>query len=94
VQKLAAEKNKITIATVATTSELTGQSCSPNGVHWVYDTYSLAKGAANAFVKQGGKSWFFLTADYAFGHPLEANTTAFVKFRSLLFEGHKSLVVE
>jgi branched-chain amino acid transport system substrate-binding protein len=79
VQKLAQDKNKITIATVAATSELTGKSCSPNGVHWVYDTYSLAKGAATAVVKQGGKSWYFITADYAFGHSLEANASDFVK---------------
>jgi branched-chain amino acid transport system substrate-binding protein len=79
VQKLAIEKNRITIATVAATSELTGKACSPNGAHWVYDTYSLAKGAAIATVKQGGKSWYFITADYAFGHSLEANAADFVK---------------
>jgi branched-chain amino acid transport system substrate-binding protein len=79
VQKLALEKNRITVATVAATSELTGKACSPNGLHWVYDTYSLAKGAATAVVKQGGKSWYFITADYAFGHSLEANATDFVK---------------
>lgn len=79
VQKLAAEKNRISIATVAATSELTGKGCSSNGIHWVYDTYSLAKGAANAVVKQGGRSWFFLTADYAFGHSLESSAAAFVK---------------
>jgi len=79
VQKLAIEKNRITIATVAATSELTGKSCSPNGAHWVYDTYALAKGAATAVVKQGGKSWYFITADYAFGHSLEANAADFVK---------------
>jgi branched-chain amino acid transport system substrate-binding protein len=79
VQKLAYDKNKITVATVAATSELTGKSCSPNGVHWVYDTYSLAKGAASAVVQQGGKSWYFITADYAFGHSLEANASGFVK---------------
>ncbi|MBR0873240.1 ABC transporter substrate-binding protein [Bradyrhizobium tropiciagri] len=79
VQKLAAEKDRITVATVAATSELTGKSCSPNGVHWVYDTYSLGKGAAKAVVNQGGKSWYFVTADYAFGHSLEASATQFVK---------------
>jgi branched-chain amino acid transport system substrate-binding protein len=79
VQKLAIEKNRITIATVAATSELTGKSCSPNGAHWVYDTYALSKGAATAVVKQGGKSWFFITVDYAFGHALEASAANFVK---------------
>jgi len=79
VQKLAAEKNRISVATVAATSELTGKSCSSNGVHWVYDTYSLAKGAARAVVSQGGKSWYFITADYAFGHSLEASAAEFVK---------------
>jgi branched-chain amino acid transport system substrate-binding protein len=79
VQGLALQKNKITVATVAATSELTGKACSPNGAHWVYDTYSLAKGAATAVVKDGGKSWFFVTADYAFGHSLEANAAEFVK---------------
>jgi branched-chain amino acid transport system substrate-binding protein len=79
VQKLALEKNKITIATVAATSELTGKSCSPNSAHWVYDTYSLSKGAASAVVKAGGRSWFFITADYAFGHALERDATTFVK---------------
>lgn len=79
VQKLAAEKNRITLATTAATAELTGKACSPNGVHWVYDTYSLGRGAATAVVQQGGKSWFFITADYAFGHALEASTATFVK---------------
>lgn len=79
VQKLAADKNRITLATTAATAELTGKSCSPNGVHWVYDTYALGKGAATAVVAQGGKSWFFITADYAFGHALEASASTFVK---------------
>ncbi len=79
VQKLAAEKNRISLATTPATAELTGKSCSPNGVHWVYDTYALGKGAASAVVRQGGKSWFFITADYAFGHALEASAATFVK---------------
>jgi len=79
VQGLAREKDKITVATVAATSELTGKSCSPNGAHWVYDTYSLAKGAVKAVVEAGGKNWYFITADYAFGHSLEANAATFVK---------------
>jgi branched-chain amino acid transport system substrate-binding protein len=79
VQGLALEKNKITLSTTPATTELTGKACSPNSVHWVYDTYSLAKGAASAVVRQGGKSWYFITADYAFGHALEANAAYFVK---------------
>jgi branched-chain amino acid transport system substrate-binding protein len=79
VQKLAADKHKITLATTPATAELTGKACSPTGVHWVYDTYALAKGAASAVVAQGGKSWYFITADYAFGHALEASATDFVK---------------
>nr|WP_306666325.1 ABC transporter substrate-binding protein [Bradyrhizobium campsiandrae] len=79
VQGLARDKNRITVATVAATSELTGKSCSPNSAHWVYDTYSLAKGAVKAVVGAGGKNWYFITADYAFGHSLEANATTFVK---------------
>src|SRR5690606_27347012 len=57
----------------------TGDACSPNGIHYAYDTYALANGTGNAIVKQGGDSWFFLTADYAFGHALEADTIAAVK---------------
>lgn len=79
VQKLAAEKTKITLATTPATAELTGKACSPTGVHWVYDTYALGKGAATAVVAQGGKSWYFITADYAFGQALEASAASFVK---------------
>ncbi|WP_035679208.1 ABC transporter substrate-binding protein [Bradyrhizobium liaoningense] len=79
VQKLAAEKTKITLATTPATAELTGKACSPTGVHWVYDTYALGKGAATAVVAQGGKSWYFITADYAFGQALEASGASFVK---------------
>ena len=79
VKKLAADKNGIPLATTAATAELTGKSCSPNGVHWVYDTYALGKGAAAAVVAQGGKSWYFISADYAFGHALEGSAATFVK---------------
>jgi branched-chain amino acid transport system substrate-binding protein len=58
---------------------LTGDACTPNSVHYAYDTYSLAKGTATAMMKAGGTSWYFLTADYAFGHALEADTSAVVK---------------
>ncbi len=80
VQGIAQEKNKITITTSAGSTALTGKACSPNGIHWVYDTYALAKGTATAIMKQGGNdSWYFITADYAFGHALEADTAEVVK---------------
>ncbi|MEW9613508.1 ABC transporter substrate-binding protein [Shinella sp. S4-D37] len=79
VQALSNEKKKITINTGAATTELTGEQCTPYGFHWAYDTHSLAVGTGGALVKQGGDSWFFLTADYAFGYSLEENTANFVK---------------
>ena len=68
---LVKEKNKVLIATTAGTSELTGKSCTPNTLHWTWDTWSNSHGTAEAVVKSGGKNWFFLTADYTFGHTLE-----------------------
>lgn len=79
VQALSKEKKKITINTGAATTELTGKQCSPYGFHWAYDTHALAVGTGGALVKQGGDSWFFLTADYAFGYSLEENTGNYVK---------------
>jgi branched-chain amino acid transport system substrate-binding protein len=80
VQAISQEKDKVAITTAAGSTALTGKSCSPNGIHWVYDTYALAKGTATAIMKQGGgDSWFFLTADYAFGHALEQDTASVVK---------------
>ncbi|MBJ7407324.1 MAG: ABC transporter substrate-binding protein [Bradyrhizobium sp.] len=80
VQGITQEKKKISITTSAGSTALTGKSCSPLGMHWVYDTYALANGTANAVIANGGgDSWFFLTADYAFGHALEADTAAVVK---------------
>jgi branched-chain amino acid transport system substrate-binding protein len=78
VNNLVKEKNAIMINTGAATSDLTNAQCSPNTVHWVYDTYMLANSTGNALVKAGGDSWFFLTADYAFGAALERDTTAAV----------------
>jgi branched-chain amino acid transport system substrate-binding protein len=79
-QGIAQEKNKVAITTSAATTALTGKACSPNGIHWVYDTYALAAGTANALMKQGNAdTWFFVTADYAFGHALEQDTAAVVK---------------
>jgi branched-chain amino acid transport system substrate-binding protein len=79
VQQVAKEKNRIDIVTGAGASDLTGPACSATGIHYVYDTYALAVGTGAAMVKQGGDSWFFLTADYAFGAALERDTTDAVK---------------
>ena len=77
--KVAQEKKKLFISVGAATSALTNEQCSPYTVHWAYDTAALAKGTGNAVVKAGGKTWFFLTADYAFGAQLQNDTTAVVK---------------
>ncbi|TAV44094.1 ABC transporter substrate-binding protein [Rhizobium leguminosarum] len=79
VQAIAREKKKIDIVTGAATTDLTGKACSPYGFHWAYDTHALAVGTGGALVKQGGDSWFFLTADYAFGYSLEQQTSDYVK---------------
>ena len=79
VQQLAADRGVITINTGAATTALTGASCTATGAHWAYDNYALAKGTGTATVKNGGDTWYFLTADYAFGKDLEATTSAFVK---------------
>jgi len=72
------EKGKAFLVSGAATADLTGKACSPNTIHWTYDTWALANGTGNAIVKTGGDSWFFLTADYAFGHALERDTEAVV----------------
>ncbi|QNK72306.1 ABC transporter substrate-binding protein [Variovorax sp. PAMC28562] len=77
--KVAQEKKRVYINNGAGTSALTNEQCSPYTIHYAYDTVALAKGTGGAVVDQGGKSWFFLTADYAFGQALEADTTAIVK---------------
>jgi len=79
VRKISQEKGLIDINTGAASADLTGPACSPTGAHWVYDTYALAHVTGDAMVKAGGDSWFFLTADYAFGHALERDVTAVVK---------------
>ena len=79
VSRVTREKNRIFMNSGAGTSELTGKQCSPNTVHWTYDTYALSKSTATSIIKQGGKSWYFLTADYAFGHALETDATTFIK---------------
>ncbi len=78
VAKVTREKNKIFMDSGAGTSVLTGEQCSPNTVHWTYDTYALAKSTATSIIKQGGKSWYFITADYAFGHALQSDATKFI----------------
>ena len=78
VKNVVTEKNAIMINSGAASSDLTNAQCSPNVVHWVYDTYMLANSTGSALVKAGGDSWFFLTADYAFGAALERDTTAAV----------------
>ena len=79
INQIAREKNKVFLNSGAATSDLTGPQCSPNTVHWTYDTYMLAKGTGAAVVRTGGDSWFFVTADYAFGHALERDTANFVR---------------
>jgi branched-chain amino acid transport system substrate-binding protein len=77
-QQISRDKNKVMIATGPGTPELTGKSCSPNGVHWAYDNYALANVATSPLVQKGLKTWYFLTADYSFGHALEAEATKVV----------------
>ena len=78
VNEVAREKNKAFLVSGAASSDLTGPKCSPNTIHWTYDTWMLANGTGKALVKTGGDTWFFITADYAFGHALERDTTAVV----------------
>jgi branched-chain amino acid transport system substrate-binding protein len=78
VNQITKDKGKAFINSGAASSDLTGKACSPNTVHWTYDTWMLANGTGSAIVKRGGDSWFFLTADYAFGHALERDTEAVV----------------
>jgi branched-chain amino acid transport system substrate-binding protein len=73
------EKNGVLLVSGAASSDLTGKACTPNTIHWAYDTYALANGTGKAIVKQGGDTWFFITADYAFGHALQRDTTAVVE---------------
>ncbi|HNJ45863.1 MAG TPA: ABC transporter substrate-binding protein [Ottowia sp.] len=79
VNQVTKDMGKAFVNTGAATSDLTGKDCSPNTVHWLYDTWMLANGTGSAVVKAGGDSWFFLTADYAFGHALERDTSEVVK---------------
>jgi branched-chain amino acid transport system substrate-binding protein len=78
VNQITKEKGKVFLASGPASSDLTGKACSPNTVHWTYDTWMLANGTGSAIVKGGGDTWFFLTADYAFGAALERDTSAVV----------------
>lgn len=79
VQQIAKEKGKVTLAVGPATTRLTNEDCSPTGFHWAFDTYSQAVGTARAVVASGGKSWFILAADYAFGHQMAADLDRVVK---------------
>jgi branched-chain amino acid transport system substrate-binding protein len=78
VNQITRDKGKAFVVSSAATSDLTGKACSPNTIHWTYDTWALANGTGTAVVKTGGDSWFFITADYAFGHALERDVEAVV----------------
>jgi branched-chain amino acid transport system substrate-binding protein len=89
VQALGKEKNKITIVTGAATARMTNEDCAPGtGVHYLMDTIALSNVVGKAIVKDGGDSWFFLTADYAFGHSLEKDTGEVVKAAKALCVTH------
>jgi branched-chain amino acid transport system substrate-binding protein len=79
VQEIARKENKVLLITSAASSDLTGKACAPTSIHWMYDTVALANGTGAAVVKAGGDTWFFITADYAFGHALERDPTAVVQ---------------
>jgi branched-chain amino acid transport system substrate-binding protein len=78
IAPLVQELNKVALFTASGTSDLTGKACTPNSVHWTYDTWALSHGTADAVTKGGGKSWFFITADFALGHSLERDASAVV----------------
>ncbi|MDT0139678.1 MULTISPECIES: ABC transporter substrate-binding protein [Comamonadaceae] len=79
VQKIAKEKNKIALNTATASTRVTNEDCNDVTIHWTYDTYALANGTARAMVQKGGKSWYFITADYAFGHSLEKDASDVIK---------------
>jgi branched-chain amino acid transport system substrate-binding protein len=79
VSEIVKDKNKVFLVSGAAASDLTGPKCTPNTIHWTYDTWALANGTGKAIVQTGGDTWFFVTADYAFGHALERDTAAVVE---------------
>ena len=88
VSQIAREKNKVMLASGAATSDLTGRACSPNTVHWTHDTGAFANAIGKAVVQTGGRSWFFVTADFAFGHALERDITKIILASSGTVVGH------
>ena len=88
VSSIARERNKVLLVDSAGASDLTGSACSPNTVHWTYDTWALANSSARAMLRQGGKSWFFITADYAFGQSLERDATQILTAQGGQAVGH------
>ncbi|MEI2733432.1 MAG: ABC transporter substrate-binding protein [Rhodoblastus sp.] len=88
VSQIAKDKDKTFLIASAGSSDLTGKSCTPNNVHWTYDTWALANGTARAVIASGGKSWFFLTADYAFGKALERDAAEIVNANGGTVVGH------
>lgn len=78
IMQLSKEKKKVVLVTSAGSSDITGKSCSPYTAHWTWDTYAMSHGTGATIVKRGGKDWFFITADYVFGHTLERDTAAVV----------------
>lgn len=88
VSQIVKEKNKTFLIASAGSSDLTGKACTPNNIHWTYDTWSLANGTARAIIANGGKTWFFLTADYAFGQALERDAAEIVKAQGGQVLGH------
>ena len=90
VNQITRDKGKAFLVSGAASSDLSGKACSPNTIHWTYDTWMLANGTGSAIVKTGGDSWFFITADYAFGHALERDTAAVVaKYNGKVLGGVK-----
>ncbi len=88
VSHIAKEKNKVLLNSGAASPALTGKACTPNTISWTYDTYALAHGTAKAITKAGGDSWYFITADYTFGHALERDTAEVVKANGGKVLGH------
>lgn len=88
VSEITREKNRVFLIASAGTSDLTGKACTPNDVHWTYDTWAVANGTAKAMIAQGGTTWYFLTADYAFGQALERDATSVVKANGGEVLGH------
>ena len=79
VGQLAKDSNKVFLASGPASSDITNKACSPNTIQWTYDTYALSKGTGSALVQTGGNKWFFITADYVFGHAMERDTSRFVE---------------